>query len=185
MGPVQRGESERRRLPAPLARIAALVVGLLLAAPAATAYDYYDDEGEADYGPASWYMGFNLGGGFETATQQIGDQELGSGRIGYRAQDNFASELQFEFSDLGDQWFVSFNAKVPLTTRRIQPFLGYGVGLASAFGTEDAAFRAGGGLDFFLTGSVALTVQGDYVRGLSDLEDLHYVSVTGGLRARF
>lgn len=162
-----------------------LLAMLLLGASPALGYDFYEEEGEADYGPESWYIGFNLGGGLETASHQIGNQELGSARIGWRAQDNFASELQFEFSDLGDQWFLSFNAKVPLTTRRIQPFVGYGVGLARAFDTEDAAFRAGGGIDLFLTESVALTFQSDYVRGLSDLEDLHYVSLTGGLTARF
>jgi hypothetical protein len=45
--------------------------------------------------------------------------------------------------------------------------------------------RFGGGLDFYATEHVVLTLGIDYVLPFGDLEDLDYVSIGWGLRYRF
>jgi opacity protein-like surface antigen len=95
-------------------------------------------------------------------------------RGGYRAGDRLALEGQVEYS--GDRGFadesltlLTANAKLLLGESRVQPYLL--VGLGAAFVASDLrrdgvhfAFRAGAGVDAYLTPRVGVLLEAAYVR---------------------
>jgi hypothetical protein len=88
------------------------------------------------------------------------------------------------------------NGKLFLATRELQPFLlagagalyahledGLGLGLSvSAVGP---AMRFGGGVDFYFTESIVVSVESSYVLPFGDVADLDYVSLGFGVQYRF
>jgi opacity protein-like surface antigen len=95
---------------------------------------------------------------------------------------------------------VTTSVKAYALTGRYQPYLLAGGGVmtveietndttgSGASDTETAtniALRVGGGLDFYATPKIVLTLGVDYVIPFGDLEDLDYVSIGWGLRYRF
>lgn len=144
------------------------------------AIETFDDTGPLD---------FSNGGGFNL-------------RAGYRFLPHLAAEMQFEyvtgFSDQGidiDIWNLMWNAKGFLLTERWQPYALFGLGVIEAeadagggFGSadeEDFGIRLGGGLDFYATDNVVLTVESAWVKPTDDIEDLDYVTIGGGIQYRF
>ena len=91
---------------------------------------------------------------------------------------------------------ITTDLKGFLLTGRLQPFALVGIGttigeVRDSFGAgleiEEADFvaRFGGGLDFYLTESLALTLDASYVLPTGDLADFDYVSLGWGLQYRF
>lgn len=130
---------------------------------------------------------FSNGGGFNV-------------RVGYRVLPHFAGEMQFEyvtgFSDQGidiDIWNLMWNAKAFLLTERWQPYALFGMGVAEAEASgggnsideDDFAIRVGGGLDFYATGNVVLTVESAWIKPTDDIDDVNYVTIGGGIQYRF
>lgn len=89
---------------------------------------------------------------------------------------------------------------VPLFGDRVQPFVLFGAGLASvktvlrdvqgAGGrktdrTTEFALRAGGGIDFYVTPNIVLTLESDYMQAFDDLKDFDYVSIGLGAQYRY
>ena len=132
-------------------------------------------------------------------------------RIGLRSGSHFASEVQFEYLPSFD-WDVSQggssvtavemrvltftgNLKIYPMSGRFQPFALIGAGGTFArvssplvSGSESAsgfAFRAGGGVDAYLSEHVALSVDLSYLLPRGDTEDLDYLSIGWGLLYRF
>lgn len=97
---------------------------------------------------------------------------------------------------------VTTNARgyLPIFGDRVQPFALLGAGLAVVKSTlkdvtgtgqrtsdtvTEFAIRAGGGIDFYATPNIVLTLDADYVRAFDDLDDFDYVSVGLGAQYRF
>ncbi|MCA9504947.1 MAG: porin family protein [Spirochaetaceae bacterium] len=90
---------------------------------------------------------------------------------------------------------LTTDVKGYLTTGRIQPYLAAGMGFLSAHSEDpasgfqqtdtDFAARFGGGVDFYLTRHVGLSLDTSYVLPVGDVEDLDYVSVGAGVFFRF
>lgn len=89
---------------------------------------------------------------------------------------------------------------LPLGNARFQPFvlvgLGavivetrlrdtVGLGLRDTSRDTELGVRAGGGLDFYVTPNVALTLETDYVQAFAALDDFAYVSIGLGVQYRF
>jgi opacity protein-like surface antigen len=97
---------------------------------------------------------------------------------------------------------VTVNARgyVPIFGDRVQPFVLLGGGLVTVKSTlrdvtgsgqrassreTEFAIRAGGGIDFYATPNIVLTLESDYVQAFDDLDDFDYVSVGLGAQYRF
>ena len=130
------------------------------------------------------------------------------GRLGWRFARHFAAEIQaeslfgFETRALGqkvsehEMLVGTLNAKLPLSISDIQPFLLVGVGamyvklednLGAGISVDDLGpvLRAGGGLDFYLSRQIVLSVDTTYVLPFDAVQDLDYLSVGFGLQFRF
>jgi opacity protein-like surface antigen len=89
---------------------------------------------------------------------------------------------------------------LPLWQDRLQPFAFFGAGLASVKQTArdkvgqegrvseretEIALRVGGGVDFYATPNIVLTLETDYLQAFGSLDDFDYVSMALGLQYRF
>jgi opacity protein-like surface antigen len=126
---------------------------------------------------------------------------------GYRFDENFAAELQLEYlngfksasvaplklSFQGITWTA--NVKGYLLTGRWQPFALVGIGLQWAqfresvfnINTTSTSFaaRLGGGLDFYITETLALNVNGAYIQSTDEFEGADYGNLVIGAQYRF
>ena len=95
---------------------------------------------------------------------------------------------------------VNARGYVPIGDERIQPFalLGgglvtvktklrdtTGLGLTSSERTTEVAIRVGGGVDFYATPNIVLTLAVDYLHAFGDLDGFNYVSTSMGMLYRF
>jgi len=95
---------------------------------------------------------------------------------------------------------ITANARFywPIGEGRFQPFAMIGPGLLtlktklrSSTGQRNTdrdtefAIRSGLGLDYYLNSNVVLTIESDYLRGFNKLNDIDYVTVSGGVQYRF
>jgi opacity protein-like surface antigen len=93
----------------------------------------------------------------------------------------------------GETWFASGNVKGFVLTGRFQPFVLVGAGYYHAkykadgisLSGGDAALRAGGGFDAYVTEHVVVTFEAEYVLPFGEVSDLDYTSVGAGLEYRF
>jgi opacity protein-like surface antigen len=121
--------------------------------------------------------------------------------------DGFSADLtETGFPQLAKVGFepvvVTANAKGYLPFGRYQPFLLVGAGVMTAdiklrdpvgltgTGVESTsanefAWRFGGGIDFYATEHVVVSVGADYVLPFGELDALDYITVTWGLQYRF
>ena len=134
-------------------------------------------------------------------------------RAGYRCHPRLAAAAQVEWVDgfdadvslagtkVGrfdvDPIVVTSDVKGYLLTGRYQPFLLAGGGVMTARVTASGvggvesrrltgfAMRLGGGLDFYATKSIVLSLGVDYVLPFGNVEDFDYVSLGWGLEYRF
>ncbi|MGD8993495.1 MAG: porin family protein [Desulfobacterales bacterium] len=149
-------------------------------------------------GPAE--KGFYLGGGLAYAWENFDDAGLNfddawglNAFAGYRLMRYVALEGNFNWYD--DFESDSFNVDVeiwtlmidikgmyPVYNDRLIPYLRAGLGYmdaeASAGGLdadeEDLAVNFGGGLGYYVTDQVSLGLDGKYVWGTGDLDDIEY-----------
>lgn len=130
-----------------------------------------------------------------------------AGRLGARITPHLALEAHYE-------WMEDFETSVEgieiaetrtqaltgdvkgyLSTGRVQPYLSAGLGFLSAKSDDpvtafqrtdtDFAARFGGGVEFYVTENIGLSVDSSYVIPTGDVEDLDYVSVGAGVFFRF
>ena len=120
---------------------------------------------------------------------------------GFEAHINKESSGKVGTTDL-EPIVVTTNAKIYLLTGRIQPFVLAGVGLMRAeFKERDTTpdpvpdgkkqryrktrftMKVGGGVDYYLTKNVVLSLDVDYVNAFS--LDVDYLLVVGGVQYRF
>jgi len=163
---------------------------------------------QEDYSRAGWYLG--LGGVVAIPVSAEGEFTGLGARGGYRGKWG-GGELHFEDlsgSETNYEWALTLEGKLyylagledllPPLARRFQPFATAGFGALyfdNRFRTNtprsfsrrwDFAFRAGLGLDFYLTRNIAISVDGTYVLPMSKkLNHLDYGSVGWGLLFRF
>lgn len=150
-----------------------------------------------------------------SAITEFTENSMGiSGIAGYRFTPNIALEGQFEWLDGFDvaaagidigrleSWTLTGNLKGLLMTGRIQPFglLGMGV-MRTRFVTESGlpvpfdglinvtrsgfAMRFGGGIEFYVTRNIVVSLDGSYVLPTGNLQDLDYGSFGFGAQWRF
>jgi opacity protein-like surface antigen len=146
------------------------------------------------------YAGAGVNGSFENFDENLidFDDAVGFGvRGGYRFQEWFAVELQYEWSGTFDGdvisseidlYYLGVNAKVyPLKTW-IDPYLLLGVGLAyghldTPFGDADesaAALRFGMGVEVPVYDALRLSVDAGYVQPTGNLDDFAYATMGVG-----
>ena len=131
-------------------------------------------------------------------------------RAGYRVEPWLAAEVEWEYLSDADielegiafaevrTWAFTGNLKIFPIQTRLQPFVLVGVGAlrqrmkdSLGFGYDEsetvAAGRFGGGLDFYLTDSVVLSLDATYLLPAGDLNgaDGDYVSIGWGAQYRF
>ena len=162
---------------------------------------------EGDGQGSQVYLGLGAGFGFENFDGTGGldiDEAFGFDIwVGYRFVPLFATEVQLEYLNGFDAAFIdgqafafTGNAKLfPLAevSDRVEPFLYAGIGVGwfeidGPFGTADESdfiARFGGGIDLYLTESVAFQVSSSYVLTTGDLEDLDWISLVAGVQYRF
>jgi opacity protein-like surface antigen len=106
-----------------------------------------------------------------------------------------------EFTNMEiEPWVITGGMKAHLLTGRYQPYLTAGGGVmtinvklkeSEEFGMSDSerltdfTLRFGGGIDFYATENIVLTVGVDYVLPIRDVKDFDYVSIGWGLEYRF
>jgi opacity protein-like surface antigen len=177
------------------------------AAPAEVAED------ECEFDCPGFYAGLGLSYYRQDFEGQLGDQLDGDAwgfnlRAGYRFLPFLAAELHYEYaSDFGvdalggriaiDTNVVTANVKAIAPLGRFQPYAGGGVGILNASTSSSGVFadvdfdgtefagRVFGGIDVFLTRSISIFAEADYVLPTGSLDDLRYVSPSFGLRYLF
>jgi opacity protein-like surface antigen len=166
--------------------------GVTLGIAAGGALENFDDGG----------LPFNFKNGF-----------AGGLAVGYRIHPVVGAELQLEYgyvkatfptgTSAGNikidthMFTYTANAKVYLPIWRIQPYALVGAGAMTAHvkaklagtsaSTTETGFAArfGGGVDFWLSETVALGAAASYVLPTGDVDGLDYTSVTGNVNLRF
>ena len=161
----------------------------------------------AEAAPAE--KGFYVGGGLAYAWENFDDAGLNFDDAwglnvfgGYRLMRYFALEGNFNWYD--DFESDSFNVDVeiwtlmvdvkgmyPVYNDRLVPYLRAGVGYMDAEANagsfdaddEDFAINFGGGLDYYVTDQISLGLDGKYVWGTGDLDDIEYF--VGTINAAF
>lgn len=125
---------------------------------------------------------------------------------GYRFMRNIALEGNFNWYDDFDAKINGFDFQVkiwtlmldlkamyPIYNDRLVPYLRIGGGYMDAEievgsldeSDEDFAFNLGGGLDYYVTDQISLGLDGKYVWGTNDLDDLEYFVGTVNLAFHF
>lgn len=160
-----------------------------------------------------FYAGIGLSYYRQDFKGELGDRLDGDAwgfnlRAGYRFLPFLAAELHYEYAD--DFGVDALGGRIDITTNvvtanlkaiapfgRFQPYVAGGVGIMNAStsrsgiflpidydGTEFAG-RISGGIDVFLTTSLSVFAEADYVLPAGSLDDLRYVSPSFGLRYAF
>ena len=173
------------------------------------AFQVFEDDAEMDYrkelGPdvnlaVDNSFGFNARVGYRCNARLSAEVEV-------EWLKGFASDLtEAGFAQLANVDFEpvvgTTNVKAYVLTGRYQPFLLVGAGAMTAHTkvrepvglgftsvrseSENAfAMRFGGGIDFYATEQVVVSLEGGYVRPLGKLDALDYVSFRWGIQYRF
>jgi opacity protein-like surface antigen len=149
-----------------------------------------------DYARPGAYVALNGVASLPLSGLSRDDTGIGAaGRFGYRVSDRFALEAQAEYS--GDNGFggahqtlVTANARAYFSDRRVQPYALLGLGAAfpsSRLRKDDAsfAFRAGAGVDAYLSERVGLLLEATYSRPTDSGAALDAVNIGWGLFYRW
>ena len=128
-------------------------------------------------------------------------------RAGFRMTPRFAVEAHYEWmhdfetsvagNEIAETSTSALTADLKgyLATGQIQPYLAIGAGFLTATSDDpqtsfqrtdtDFAARFGGGIDFYATENIGVTLDTSYVVPTGDVSDLDYVSVGAGVFFRF
>ena len=125
---------------------------------------------------------------------------------GYRFTRYIALEVNYNWYDDFDAkisglpfqvkiWTLMLDAKImyPVYNDRLVPYVRIGSGYMDGeievagfnFSDEDFAFNLGGGLDYYVTDLISLGLDGKYVWGAGDLDDLEYFVGTANVAFHF
>lgn len=155
-------------------------------------------------------LGFQANESFDVASGiDIDNTQGGAAIIGYRIHERISFSLQYDQlkswdvtgpgyeGDL-DMWSATVNMKVYLLTRIFQPYLGVGLGAvraklkvkddqgAKSDDRETAGLlKLSGGVDFYLTETLAITGDASVHLPSGDLSDLTYTTLGAGVKLRF
>jgi opacity protein-like surface antigen len=168
---------------------------------------------ECEFDCPGFYAGIGLNYYRQDFDGDLGDELDGDAwgfnlRAGYRFIPFLAAELHYEYaSDFGvdalggriqiDTNLVTADLKAIVPFGRFQPYVGGGAGILAAstsssgtfadldFSGPEFAGRIFGGVDVFLTRSLSIFAEADYVLPAGTLDDLRYVSPSFGLRYSF
>lgn len=163
------------------------------------------NEGGPSADPPSWSRpGGYLGVGGTFALQDFDGSYDDSGsimfRAGYRGLPNvgveFLGEVLPEFDDRDSRdddvsaFAVTVNGKLLLPLGRAEPYLMAGIGILDIdeegrSRRDDFAFRAAGGLDFYLTPYWAIYGEAAYLLPVGEVDDFPFATFGGGLLFRF
>ena len=183
--------------------------GWLVSVAGSYAFQVFEDDAEMDYrkelGPdvnlaVDNSFGFNARVGYRCNSRLSAEVEV-------EWLNGFSSDLtEPGFDQLAKVDFepvvVTTNVKAYVLTGRYQPFLLVGAGamtadtevrepvglsFTSVRSESDNAFamRFGGGIDFYATEQVVVSLEADYVRPLGKLDALDYVAISWGIQYRF
>jgi opacity protein-like surface antigen len=189
-----------------------LMLGLLLALVSATTLltSASAEDHEVDFSRTGTYIG--VSGVYVLEKWPGTNKDAGADdtagvniRVGMRVTEWASAEIQLEFVD---DYFpderqdfqtitATVNTRVYPFAGRIQPFAIAGMGIVSSIvdhrdrlssikqSNADWGIRAGGGIDFYYTEHVALSLEGTYVFTVGDVKDIDHVSIGLGLLYRF
>ena len=167
------------------------------------AKEFGDEEGEEEESEVDYSRrGFYLDGGFAYAYGFPGSAGGPRIHVGYRCHERFAADLEYEGlyvnglqvgpdRETDSYWQIAYNSKVFLTTGRVQPFILFGFGVASAdrrftgSTNTDALIDAGFGVDAWMTRSLALSLDVKYTALTGGASDLGHMSIGTTLRYKF
>ena len=128
-------------------------------------------------------------------------------RAGYNINDNLALELTYDYLEEFNWSGYGINADVDIETlmlavkisagEEIKPYLTVGagvmrgkldvswLGMSVSESETDLCAKAGVGVDCFVTDDMSIMVEGAYVWGLNDLDDVGYTMITCGVAYHF
>lgn len=183
--------------------------GWLVSVAGSYAFQVFEDDAEMDYrkelGPdvnlaVDNSFGFNARVGYRCNARLSAEVEV-------EWLKGFGSDLtEPGFDQLAKVDFepvvVTTNVKAYALTGRYQPFLLLGAGAMTAQtkvrnpvglaftsvrneSENDFVMRFGGGIDFYATEQVVVSLEADYVRPLGKLDALDYVAISWGIQYRF
>jgi len=187
-----------------------LLLGLILSFPGTGALAQDEGEEAADYSRTGWYVAASGVYVVENWAGSNGDAGADDSqgfnlRVGSRITEWVSLEIEFEwiddfFPDERQDFEIvtgAVNTRVYPLGGRFQPFALAGLGIASTVvdhrdrnssvrqSNADWGFRAGGGLDAYVTEQVAITAEATYVWTVGDVKDLDHVSIGLGILYRF
>jgi opacity protein-like surface antigen len=179
-------------IPAYILTVAGIATGCI--------YDVEEDVGEG-YARDGWYLGLGGTAAIEDMGSSMAAQNGwgGSARAGYRCHPNVSVEGQaegFTFDlDVDDPNYgfnvtgfdVTANGKLylPLLGERLQPFFLSGFGALHDGEDTDIVMRLGGGVDYYLTQNIAVSLDMSYMSPHGQVSDLNFWSMGFGLQYRF
>jgi len=118
--------------------------------------------------------------------------------FGYKMWDRAAVEIAYEggMKFKGDDtevelWNLMLQGKILMGGERWQPYLMVGAGWGDASTTDPRTSqdgfigRAGGGLQYYISESFPIFVEGNYNAGAGDMDDFNYWTVKLGVMFRF
>jgi len=187
-----------------------LLLGLILSLPGASALAQDEGEEAADYSRTGWYIsasGVYVVENWTGTNDDAGadDSQGFNLRVGSRISEWVSLEIEFEWIDdffpdeRQDFEAVSgaVNTRVYPLGGRFQPFALAGLGIVSTVvdhrdrdssirqSNADWGFRAGGGLDAYVTEQIAISTEATYVWTVGDVKDIDHVSIGLGILYRF
>ncbi len=187
-----------------------LLLGLILCLPGAGALAQDEGEEAPDYLRAGWYAAVSGVYVVEnwTGTNDDAGADDSQGfnlRVGSRFSEWVSLEIEFEwiddfFPDERQDFEIvsgSVNTRVYPLGGRFQPFALAGLGIVSTVvdhrdrnssirqSNADWGFRAGGGLDAYVTEQIAISTEATYVWTVGDVIDVDHVSIGLGILYRF
>ena len=153
------------------------------------ALENFDRDAAIEGGNTNLEIGADNGGGFGL-------------RGGYRLHPHFASELLFQYyagfsvnnrsngkNDNFNGWSLTLNAKGYPLLGRIQPYALGGFGMLGFTEKRGPDFgfvaRLGGGVDFYLSESVMLSLEGAYVLPAGSIDDYQFATFGADIQFRY
>jgi opacity protein-like surface antigen len=157
-----------------------------------------EDDGESEYARTGWYVGGSAIAAYGASRRDADENQVNGGlnaRFGWRESSWLALELGAEWTILRDPsygiWAYGVNGKIFMMEDRLQPFFLVGAGgmtqktKSDENSVTDWGFRFGGGADYYLTESWAVTAEASYVWGVGQLWQRDTTSFGLGVLYRF
>ncbi len=160
--------------------------------------------------PVAADMYISVGGSYviENIDTEISQVELDNTqglnlRVGNQINDNFAIELTYDYLDSFTWSGYGLNINVDIETlmlaakitagEKLKPYLTAGAGIMrgelSVLGMSesetDLCGKIGAGIDYMITDNISLGIEGAYILGFNDLDQIEYLQTTCGIAYHF